>query len=390
MTQVFRIAFLLDPVQVLLDKPWALRVRWEDHAQALGHELVSAGHEVRTFGVPRMLLPRGGEVGLDDGELDGKKESGASLENFRPDVIVAYESRSSSALRGARMATKLGAGFCVIEPAWIDESTPARWFSALGRRVWGGIVKKAAHRLVALDPLAFARSVDAGFSEDRVDVVPYGIDLSQYRPGLTTPMLARHGVRGRLVLYVGRLLPDRDLTRLIRAYAKTTGQRSDWSLVLAGEGPEESRLRQEAGRAGIADRVFFLPAPKPAELPGLLGAAAIFAFPALGDAVTSRQVGRALACGLPVLVSNHPRLVELVEDGVSGLHVRQEDEGAWEEALGRATSAPEVRKRWSRAAREFAERELGWQVIGRRFARIFECAVKGVDEERPSGSRRPA
>lgn len=377
-------------MQVLLDKPWSLHVRWEDHAQALLHELAGRGHEVRRFGLPRVLLARGNEVGTEDGELSGSPELRSSLAAFEPDVIVAYESRSSAALRGARVARRLGAAFVVVEPAWIEESGPARWFSRVGRRLWGGTIRSSARAVVALDPLARERAIRSGFPAERITVVRYGIDLAQFRPGLTTSLVARHRVGGRVVLYVGRLLADRGLDVLIRAFGRTVGQRADWSLVIAGDGPERANLLQAATRVGIADRLFLFGAPKPAELPGLLGAATLFAFPAVGLDGTARQVMRAMACGLPGLISDLPRLAGTVEHEATGLVVPPGDEAAWAEALRRATSSPETRKRWGVRARQVAEERFGWNVVGERLETLFRDAALQAALVRQQRERRPA
>jgi glycosyltransferase involved in cell wall biosynthesis len=130
-------------------------------------------------------------------------------------------------------------------------------------------------------------------------------------------------------------------------------------------------LRVEVDRLGVGARVSFLERPEEAELPGLIGASTLFAAPSLDDGSRGRQVARALACGVPVLASDLPRLRYLVEHEGTGLLVPAGDEEAWTRAVQRASSSPGARQRWSRRARELAEERLDW----RRVAEVFETIL---------------
>src|SRR5260221_430435 len=133
----------------------------------------------------------------------------------------------------------------------------------LGERLWGPYVRRTARTLVALDPIARARALIGGFPEENVVVLPPGIDPRVYRPGLSSASIQRHGISGRILLYVGRVERGRGLDVLIQAFPKTVGQRYDWSLVIAGEGSARAETRASIDRMGIGSRVQWLrPGPR--------------------------------------------------------------------------------------------------------------------------------
>jgi len=373
--RTLRIAILLNPFD--------LAVKGGEYAPQLARELLGRGHYLRGFGAPPGVIPRsGGDAAPGGGEL---KPEAPGVVGFRPDVVVAYDALSPAAFLGARAARKLDAPLVLIEAgSSAGGSRTTRLLRWIGERLWGVFVRRRASAVVVLDPVARAQSLGEGFAEDLIRVLPAGVDLGSFRPGLTSSFVRRHRIVGRLLLYVGKLSQDRGLQELIDAFARTVGQAHDWNLVLAGDGPTRSRqaLRAQVSRLGIGASVHWLPTPSVEELPGLMGSATLLAVPAVDDRVRGIHIPRALACGLPVLASRLPRFEGLLEDDGSGLLVEPGSVQAWSAAIVRAAGAPMARKRWSQRAREIAEDRLDWAVVAEGFEEILLEAVDG----RPPGA----
>lgn len=351
MTVSLRIALLLDPT----------RSRGRDglHASQLARELLARGHTVRAWGAPPGSIPRSGD---DEGGDEGPA-------SFRPDAVFAYAALSPAAWRGARLARRLDVPFLPIETGMGASFGPLdRVLLWAGERLWGRMVKRATTAAVAIDPVVRSDLVAEGFSPDRVHIIPRGVDLGLFRPGLSSAIVSRHRIPGRILLFAGPLERERGAHLLVEAFARTVGQRGDWSLVLAGEGRELRELRAMVERLGVGSRVFFLPATREEELPGLLGHSTLFAVPALDDRTRGVRLAQALACGRPVLISDRPRLTALVEHEACGLVVPvAEGPAGWTAALQRAAVSPEARKRWGSRARELAEEHLAWPGIAASF-----------------------
>src|SRR5262249_9677359 len=159
-------------------------------------------------------------------------------------------------------------------------------------------IRRTTRRVLALDPIARERALRRGFAAEKVVILPGGVDLSAYRPGLSSALILSHHVRGRILLYVGQISHNRRLSVLIDAFAQTVGQRRDWVLVFAGDGPAQPQLRAQIDRLGIGTRVHWIARPREEELPGLMSASTLLAVPALDDAVRGQHIPRAMACGL--------------------------------------------------------------------------------------------
>ena len=358
----------------LLVNPFTLHVKGGEHAPALARELLGLGHTVRGFGAPPGSIPRSG-AGIEDTAAGAVDEG---LLGYAPDAIIAYDALSPAAWLGARTARKLGVPLVLVEvgPRG-EEGWRGRMLQRIGESLYGRYVRTTAAAVVALDPLARDRAHKRGFAKDRVSLLPQGVDLNVYRPGLASGLIQRHHIRGRVLLYVGEITTDRGLDVLVSAFAATVGQRADWSLVFAGDGPARPSLRALVDRQGIGARVHWVGRAREEELPGLISASTLLAVPALDDSVRGRQIPRAMACGVPVLVSDRPALRHYVEHDVSGLIAPPGNLAAWTEILRRASTSPDARKRWGKRARELAEERLAWPRIAKQLeAQIL--AARGV------------
>ena len=207
-----------------------------------------------------------------------------------------------------------------------------------------------------------------------------GVDVSTFRPGLSSELCSRHRLPRHFLLAMGRMEPGRGLEVLVEAFARTVGQRSDWGLALAGQGSLRAALRAQCERLGVSARVRWIGPVGDGELPALLGSATALLVPALDDDVTSQKIRRAMACGTSVLASDVARLRGTVEHDRTGLFVRAGDRDSWVEAISRLASDPARRERWSRAARARAVEGMTWL---RDFADLIIAAERG-EEGRPA------
>ena len=302
------------------------------------------------------------------------------LLKFCPDALVAYDGSSPAAWIGARASARLGRPLLLIEPAWTSmRSLRDRLLEGLGRRLWGRLVRAQARHVFAIDPLAEKLALEKGFKPEQVEVLPVGVDTDVFRAGRPTGWLTRFALRGRILLYVGPLEPGRGIEMLIRAFARSVGQREDWCLVLAGSGSLNHRCVIQASRLGISDRVHLVPYPGASELPGLLGASTLLAVPALDERTRGAQIPRALACGLPVIAADLERLSCQLIHGEHGLLVREGDEEAWRDALTRAASSPQLRRRWSAAGRELALTR-DWSLVASKVLEVAQREMHGSAE----------
>lgn len=154
-----------------------------------------------------------------------------------------------------------------------------------------------------------------GTPSAKITVVPLGVDHQQFQPVTDPTTLAsvrqRYMTGERFILYVGTLQPRKNLNRLIRAFAEIASRFPDVNLVLAGgKGWLSEELQSVVEQSGVAQRIIKTGYVEERDLPALLSAAEIFAFPSLFEGF-GLPVLEAMACGAPVITGNSSSLPEV-------------------------------------------------------------------------------
>jgi len=182
----------------------------------------------------------------------------------------------------------------------------------------------------------------------KLRVIPNGVDTSRYRPDPARRERARRelGIEERFVwLAAGRLLWKKDYASLLRAFAR----RPDEVLLLAGEGPEGDRLRQQARELGVDSRARFLGTRE--DLPALMNAADGFVLSSVVEGLPMVLL-EAAASGVPAVATDAGGVRECVADGETGFVVPRSDCDALAAAMSRLASLPaQTRARMATAAR---------------------------------------
>ena len=129
----------------------------------------------------------------------------------------------------------------------------------------------------------------------------------------------RYALPPRYFLYVGRFAPEKNLLRLLEAFASYRDIHTDgaWGLVLVGNGPARQALERFAQVHQVPD-IVWAGFRQIEELPAFYALAGCLILPSLTE-TWGLVVNEAMASGLPVLVSERCGCVpELVHQGFNG------------------------------------------------------------------------
>jgi glycosyltransferase involved in cell wall biosynthesis len=147
---------------------------------------------------------------------------------------------------------------------------------------------------------------------DKIEVIPPGVDLAHFSPGSKTAARAKLDLprAAFIALAVRRLTPRMGLDVLLRAWRGVTIEPK--LLLLAGSGPDRSRLEQIALRIGLDGSIRFLGQVSDDALVDLYRAADTTIVPSVAFEGFGLSALESLACGTPALVSDVGGLPEAV------------------------------------------------------------------------------
>ncbi|MBE1876559.1 glycosyltransferase [Myceligenerans pegani] len=232
-----------------------------------------------------------------------------------------------------------------------------------------------------------------GATDDRIRMVPCGVDLRTFTPG---PVPVRPDDDPLRVLSLGRLVTRKGVATVVEALARLAERgHQPVELLVAGGPPvdqldrdaEVRRLRGIARDAGVAEHVRFLGAVPHDDVPGLIRSVDVVACTPWYEpfGIVPLEAG---ACGRPVVASAVGGMLDTVAHDRTGILVPPRDPAAVAAALGRLADR-RFRRRLGTAARVRAERRYGWAEIARQTSGAY-TAVAGPPAARHHATAHPA
>jgi len=211
---------------------------------------------------------------------------------------------------------------------------------------------ESADQLVTVSDATLGKLVELGVPAGRIVSLPNFVPVSAFAER------SRAG-EGRHALVAGRLVPEKGFDTAVLA-CRAAGM----PLVVAGEGPDERRLRQLAA----GGEVRFAGMLARDELAEVRAQAALVLAPSRSDDACPYAVVEALAAGVPVLASDRGGLPELA--GADGTEPADDLE-AWKRAVARAWKDPAGRMSRGEAALARARARCHPDVFYARLMRIY-------------------
>jgi glycosyltransferase involved in cell wall biosynthesis len=154
-------------------------------------------------------------------------------------------------------------------------------------------------------------------------VIPFGIAAPQFeaRDAVEEFVTRWPELRGkRLAVSMGRIHAKKGTDILIAAFAKTLANDPQWHLVIAG--PDEAGLQSElqklSKRLGVSDRITWTGMLQGTAKWGALAASEVFVLPSHQENF-GIVIAEALACNLPVVISNKVNIWREVADHGAGI-----------------------------------------------------------------------
>jgi glycosyltransferase involved in cell wall biosynthesis len=210
--------------------------------------------------------------------------------------------------------------------------------------------------------------VRRGISEEKISVVPCGIDTDFYRQSAVEPE------RNRL-LFVGRLKKYKGVQHLLDAMKILHSRSVPVKLTVIGEGDYSHSLKLLVGKLDLQDSVDFLGFISQKEKLAWLQRAYVAVFPSAKEG-WGLTVIEANCCGTPVVASDSDGLRDSVKSGETGILVPHEDPLAMADALESILKNPRKRKEFSDSALEWAT-GFNWDHTGKIMLEIMKKTAGG-------------
>lgn len=315
-------------------------------------------------------LPLGREVALMQ-QLEARIEEVAR--EVRPDILHAH-SPVLNALPTIKVARRLGIPVvyeirAFWEDAAVDHGTTREGslrYRAT-RRLETRALRQVDHVFTICEGLR-SDIVGRGIAADKVTVIPNAVDVDAFP--LASPrdpaLVEKWGLGGKTVIgFVGSFYAYEGLDLLLDALPQLLARRPDLCVLLVGGGPQESNLRQQAERLGLANHVIFTGRVPHSEVNRYYDLIDVLAYPRhrmrLTELVTPLKPLEAMAQGQLFVASDVGGHRELIEHGKTGILFAAEDPKALAEALLQLLNNKEHWPVLKANGRHFVEQVRNWR-----------------------------
>ena len=233
----------------------------------------------------------------------------------------------------------------------------------------------ALHAVAAAEADGFA---ELGYKTPSF-VIHNGIDPQEARrPGSLDGFLSRHPlpVDKQVVLFLGRLHPQKGLDLLAPAFASVVRERPDTKLLVAGPDCGARAVMESAlGNNGALDSAVFSGLLTGRDKQAALQRADIFVLPSYSEGFPN-AVLEAMAAGLPVVLSEQCNMPEVAREGAG--FVVPTDEAAVSGAVITLLENPDLRLRMGDKARSLATQRYTWDIA----AEAMKCRYAALIDKR--------
>jgi PEP-CTERM/exosortase A-associated glycosyltransferase len=310
---------------------------------------------------------------------------------LRPDILHAH-SPALDGVAALRVGRRLGIPVvyevrALWEDAAVDHGTTRE--GGLRYRLTRGLETYVLRRAGAVTTISegLRRDIEARRIEpDKLTVIPNAVDAERFTVGRPADARLRRqlDLEGKQVLgFIGSYYAYEGLALLLEALPLVLAEAPDVRVLLAGGGPQEEHLQQQAAARGLREQVRFAGRVPHERVQDYYALADVLVYPRLSmrltELVTPLKPLEAMAQGKLVVASDVGGHRELIRDGETGVLFRA---GSAHDLAAAVLGLLRQPQRWPQlraAARRFVEQERSWPAVVARYEEVYGRVVgRGV------------
>lgn len=199
--------------------------------------------------------------------------------------------------------------------------------------------------------------ISQGINPNKLICVPYGVDLSVFKPAPKNDDVFR-------IVFAGIIHPRKGVQYLLEAFSKLRLDNSEL-LLIGSLAPEGKQFLEKY--EGLYKYIGYVPHQV---LYKYLSQGSVFGFPSIDEGMAIVQI-QAMACGLPVICTYNSGGSDIVRDGMDGYIVSVRDVGALKEKITYLYENQDICKKVGESALNRVSGSYSWNDYGDRMTSEF-------------------
>ena len=213
-----------------------------------------------------------------------------------------------------------------------------------------------------------------GADSQKINIIYFGIDTQKFSPKQRSEKLREElGISNSpMIISLRNLEPIYDIESLVKSVPLVLKDIPEAKFVIAGRGSREAELKRLAKSIGVLDSIMFIGMIPNDELPQYLTSADIYVSTSLSDAGLAASTGEAMACGLPVIITDFGVNREWVEDGKNGFIIPLKNPKALAEKIITLLGNEDLRTKFGKKNRKIIEERLNYYIEMEKMEKLYK------------------
>lgn len=221
--------------------------------------------------------------------------------------------------------------------------------------------------------------IKEGCNPEKIIVFPYGVDLKKFKMQKAKIKMADKNLKLIKLLFVGRLVKEKGVYDLLKAFVQLIKVNKNIKLTLIGKGPEEKNITDLISRSALLLDRIKLKSVRYTKIANEYRKNDIFVLLSkptkYWEEYSSRALTEALACGLAIVATNCGGTREIIDK--AGLLVKAGDWKQTHEALKKLIENTSLRKKLSSTAKKRALKYFDCQKVAEKISRLYKEVISG-------------
>lgn len=293
-----------------------------------------------------------------------------TLMKIKFDIIHAHDFYAASSFYGALASRAKGIPFILTQH---NDQLPSKVINALlysaNGHTLGRFIFFHARSIIALNSAIKTHLVEMGVDGNKIGIIPNGVDTRFFSPSRKNLLETKWGISPPVILFVGRLVKDKGIGYLLRAFSEVVEEIPNAKLVIVGKGPQEEVLRQLKESLGLP-HVFFIGAIETKLMPNIYAGCDVLVLPSVHEPF-GNVVVEAMAVGKPVIGSYVGGIKDTIVHGVTGYHVQPKNCKQLSRFIIRLLEDASLRKKLGKNARKIVLSTYNIELLLQKIEKIY-------------------
>ncbi len=292
------------------------------------------------------------------------------------DVVHVHEHRQTLSIIACYFARRYGIPYVVQAHGSVLPFFQKEGLKNIFDKVFGFKILHGASKVFALTEVEKEQYLKMGVEEDRIEIVPLGINIEEYSD-LPEEGIFREKFNiskdDKLIIFIGRVHEIKGLDLLIDAFKELADSEDDVKLAIVG--PDDGymdALNLRIAECDLSDKVIVTGPLYKSEKQEALVDCDLFVMPSKYESFTTSGL-EAMACGKPLVLTKNNHIHDWV-DGSVGLAC-DDDKMSLKDAMAEVLFDEELSKKFGMNGRRLIQEKYNWDMINEQILNIYESII---------------